>query len=382
MRPGLSPAVFLDRDGVLNEVVARGSVVASPRRLDELRICPDAPEAVARLRRAGLRVFVVSNQPDVARGLLRPAELDELTAAIRAEVVVDDWRYCVHTDAHGCECRKPRPGLLLALARDWGVDLTSSYLVGDSARDMEAGIAAGCRTILLRRDYNTGAMGGDEVRTLGEAADLVLERSGPSHARVYLDEAARVLEGLDAAALESMAAALARLRERGGRLFFLGVGGGAAHASHAVGDFRKIAGMEAYAPTDNVAELSARVNDDGWEGAFAAYLRGSRLGPADGVFVFSVGGGDEAQWISPNLVRALAHAREVGATIFGVVGRDGGYTARVADHCVVVPTVNPGRVTAHTESMQSLVAHLLVSHPQLQRQAMKWESVSATAPAS
>ncbi len=377
MRVGLAPAVFLDRDGVLNEVVRRGGIVSGPRSLGELRLCPGAAAAVARLRRSGLPVFVVSNQPDVARGLLAPAQLDALTAAIRAEVVLDDWRYCVHDDIDGCECRKPRPGLLLALAGKWGVDLARSYLVGDSAKDMAAGQAAGCRTILLRRDYNADARGGDEVPSLREAAELVLERSGASYARQYLEEAARVLDGLDAATLESMAAALARLRESGGRLFFLGVGGGAAHASHAVADFRKIAGIEAYAPTDNVAELSARVNDEGWEGSFAAYLRGSRLGPRDGVFVFSVGGGDEVRGISANLVRALAYAREAGAGIFGVVGRDGGFTARVADHCIIVPTVNPGTITAHTESMQALVWHLLVSHPQLQRHAMKWETVTA-----
>ncbi len=364
---------------MVNEVVRRGRTIASPRTLSELRLCAGAAEAVARLRRSGLPVFVVSNQPDVARGLLGAGELDSLTAALRAQVVVDEWRYCVHDDADGCDCRKPRPGLLLALARERGIDLSTSYLVGDSARDMAAGAAAGCRTILLRRDYNADAKGGDEVRTLGEAVDLVLERSGASYARAYLDEAARVLAEVDAVGVERMAAALARLREEGGRLFFLGVGGGAAHASHAVCDFRKIAGIEAYAPTDNVAELSARVNDDGWEGAFADYLRGSRLGPRDGVFVFSVGGGDEARGISVNLVRALSHAREVGARIFGVVGRDGGFTARVADHCVIVPTVNPSTVTAHTESMQALVWHLLVSHPQLQRHAMKWEAVTTPA---
>jgi D-sedoheptulose 7-phosphate isomerase len=175
-----------------------------------------------------------------------------------------------------------------------------------------------------------------------------------------------------------MVAALAELRERGGRLFCIGVGGGAANASHATTDFRKIAGFEAYCPLDSVAELTARINDEGWDGALAAYLEGSRLGAEDGVFVFSVGGGDGERGISANLVRAVDLAGRVGATVFGVVGRDGGHTARAGDHVVVVPTVNAETVTPHTESFQAVVWHLLVSHPSLQRNDMKWESVSGS----
>jgi len=171
-----------------------------------------------------------------------------------------------------------------------------------------------------------------------------------------------------------VAETLAAVRARGGRLFFLGVGGGAAHASHAVNDFRKLAGFEAYAPTDNVSELSARANDDGWETVFAAWLTGSRLRREDAVFVFSVGGGDVDRNISVNLVRALECARAAGATIVGVVGRDGGFTAAVADACVVVPLVNPESVTAHTEAFQAVIWHLLVSHPLLKRAPGKWES--------
>lgn len=191
----------------------------------------------------------------------------------------------------------------------------------------------------------------------------------------YLAEAAAILERLDVAAIEKMLTLLVALREGGGRLFILGVGGGAGHASHAVNDFRKIGGIEAYAPTDNVSELTARVNDDGWETVFVNWLKGSRLGPADMILVFSVGGGNLERNISPNLVRALEYAGEVGATICGVVGRDGGYTAKVADACVIIPTVNPQSVTPHTESFQALIWHLLVSHPALQASAMKWESV-------
>ena len=195
-----------------------------------------------------------------------------------------------------------------------------------------------------------------------------------SFSSTYLTEASQITKELDAGTIEKMVRLLCDLRDRNGRLFIIGVGGGAGDAAHAVGDFRKIAGIEAYAPTDNIAELTARTNDEGWETTFVESLKGSRLTENDMVFVFSVGGGDLEKNISPNLVRALEYARERGASIVGVVGRDGGYTARVADVCVVVPTVNPDLVTAHTESFQALVWHLMVSHPDLQRAPMKWES--------
>ena len=195
----------------------------------------------------------------------------------------------------------------------------------------------------------------------------------------YLKEATQIIGELDIQAIEDMVRLLCEVRQRNGRLFIIGVGGGAGHASHAVGDFRKIAGIEAYAPTDNIAELTARTNDEGWETTLVESLRASHLTQTDMVFVFSVGGGDLEKNISPNLVRALEYAREKGSSIVGVVGRDGGYTARVADACVVVSTVNPNRVTAHTESFQALVWHLMVSHPDLQRAHMKWESTDLIA---
>lgn len=190
----------------------------------------------------------------------------------------------------------------------------------------------------------------------------------------HLGEALAILQRIDQDAVERMAVLLADLRRRDGRLFILGVGGGAAHASHAVNDFRKLAGFEAYAPTDNVSELTARTNDEGWDTVFLAWLKGSRLRKEDGVFVFSVGGGSLEKNISPNLVKALQYARETDAAIVGVVGRDGGYTATVADACVIVPTVNPETVTPHSEAFQAVVWHLLVSHPKLKANATKWES--------
>lgn len=196
-----------------------------------------------------------------------------------------------------------------------------------------------------------------------------------SFAASYLAETAEIAAQLDASEVDRLATELAAVRDGGGRLFLLGVGGSAAHASHAACDFRKLCGFEAYAPTDNVAELTARTNDDGWEDVFASWLEGSRLGAQDAVLVFSVGGGDEERGVSANLVHAVELARRAGAKTFGVVGRDGGYVGRNADVCVVVPTVNADRVTAHTEGMCAVVWHLLVSHPALLAATPKWESL-------
>lgn len=195
-----------------------------------------------------------------------------------------------------------------------------------------------------------------------------------SFSQAYLEESIEVIRNLDPDHVERVVDLLVSLRNRAGRLFILGVGGGAGHATHAVGDFRKIAGIEAYAPSDNVAELTARTNDEGWDTVYSAWLEGSRINNKDMVFVFSVGGGSLEKNISANLVRALEVAKRVGAGVTGVVGRDGGYTAKVADACLVVPTVNPAHITAHTESFQALLWHLMVSHPALQLADMKWES--------
>lgn len=196
-----------------------------------------------------------------------------------------------------------------------------------------------------------------------------------SFTQQYLSEASQILLQLDTDAVDRVVALLAETRARGGRLFILGVGGSAANASHAVNDFRKLVGLEAYAPTDNVSELTARTNDEGWTSVFEGWLRISRVRSDDLVLVFSVGGGNVEKNVSPNLVAALQHAKSVGAKITGIVGRDGGYTAQVADACVIVPMVNPAHVTPHTEAFQAVVWHLLVSHPQLKTAETKWESV-------
>jgi D-sedoheptulose 7-phosphate isomerase len=196
-----------------------------------------------------------------------------------------------------------------------------------------------------------------------------------SFSQQYLAEARDILAQLDASAIERVVELLAAARDAGGRLFILGVGGSAANASHAVNDFRKIAGIEAYAPTDNVSELTARTNDEGWSTVFEAWLRVSRLSANDAVLVFSVGGGNLERGVSPSLVAALQFARAAGARIAGVVGRDGGYTAQVADACVIVPTLNPAHVTPHAEALQAVVWHLIVSHPAIKRAQTKWESL-------
>ncbi len=199
-----------------------------------------------------------------------------------------------------------------------------------------------------------------------------------SFAANFLAEATEIIARLDVAAIEKAAGLLAETRSSGGRLFILGVGGSAANASHAVNDFRKIAGIEAYAPTDNVSELTARTNDEGWSSIFDSWLRTSKLRAADLLLILSVGGGNLEQNVSPNLVAALKYAKSVGAKIIGIVGRNGGYTATVADVCVVIPTVNLAHITPHTEAFQAVVWHLLVSHPAVKQQSTKWESVASS----
>jgi D-sedoheptulose 7-phosphate isomerase len=197
-----------------------------------------------------------------------------------------------------------------------------------------------------------------------------------SYAEIYLQEASEILRRLDTTAIERVASLLAQVKADGGRLFFLGVGGSAANCSHAVNDFRKIVGVECYAPTDNVAELTARTNDEGWESVFAEWLKVSRISARDALFILSVGGGDAERNVSPNLVRAIQLAKHVGAKVTGVVGRDGGFTARAADVCVIVPTVNAETITPHAEAFQALIWHLLVSHPLLKENQTKWEAVT------
>ncbi len=195
-----------------------------------------------------------------------------------------------------------------------------------------------------------------------------------SYAQQHLKEAQEIIDQIDIEAIEKVADLLATVKKDQGRIFFLGVGGSAGNCSHAVNDFRKIVEIESYAPTDNVSELTARTNDEGWPTIFEPWLKLSKLNPKDAVFIFSVGGGNLEKNISPNLVNALKYAKQVGAKITGVVGRDGGYTAKVSDACVIIPTVNPENITPHSEAFQAVIWHLLVSHPKLKENQTKWES--------
>jgi D-sedoheptulose 7-phosphate isomerase len=414
-------AVFLDRDGVLNAYACdrEFGTIDSPADPEQFTLLPGAAEAVAKLNEAGLLAIVVSNQPGVAKGRFTPAILDAITRKMKTLIEqgggrLDAVYYCPHHPEgtvaayrQRCNCRKPHAGLFEKAAREWDIDLGRSYTVGDGVVDVLAGRGAGTKTIFVsaRKCYVCSELAKQNVwpdwvaGNLPEAVELILkaernqiaqpsarngERScawdeaSASYASQHLHEAIEILKRIDANSIERIAELLAGVREGGGRLFFIGVGGGAGHASHAVCDFRKIAQIESYAPSDNVSELTARVNDDGWDTAYANWLRGSRLGKKDAVFVFSVGGGDAERNVSSNLVRALEYARQAGAKICGIVGRDGGYTARVADACVVVPVVNPATITPHTESFQALIWHLLVSHPRLKAAEMKWESMSSS----
>jgi len=200
--------------------------------------------------------------------------------------------------------------------------------------------------------------------------------SKPDFSASFIDESVKILTSIDTSSIESLATILRRARDDGGRLFILGVGGSAGHASHAVNDFRKICGFEAYAPTDNVSELTARINDEGWDTSFSAWLQGSRLRAEDVILIFSVGGGNREKMVSVNLIQSIDLARSVGAKVVGVVGRDGGHTARAADACVVIPPMFPDRITPHTEGLCAVIWHLLVSHPALQLNVTKWEGIS------
>lgn len=221
-----------------------------------------------------------------------------------------------------------------------------------------------------QRFYEIGSLAG-----LKETRDYIKEHSMPSYTEKHLAEASQIISQLDSGAIEHIVERLVRVRQRSGRLFFLGVGGSAANCSHAVNDFRKIAGIEAYAPTDNVSELTARTNDEGWTSVFIEWLKVSHLNDRDMLFVLSVGGGNAVKNISPNLVSALQYAKQIGVEVVGVVGRDGGFTAQVADTCVIIPIVNPETVTPHSEAFQAVVWHLIVSHPALKAASTKWESV-------
>jgi D-sedoheptulose 7-phosphate isomerase len=393
--------VFLDRDGVLNAMVYDPDfgTVDSPSRPDQVRLLGGVEAAVRALNESGRPVVVVSNQPGIAKGKLSLRRLaavnEEIEAQLRSGGARVEAFYCCphHPKGHvldyavACECRKPGTGLLRRAARDLGANLSRSVMVGDGITDVAAGAAAGARTIFVGdlKPYVGAAFEAAGVWPNAIAPDLtaatgiILSTGGNvgtdsnGFVRTYLGNAVRALAAIDIDAVERLAQQVVELKRRGGRLFVVGNGGGAAHASHAVNDFRKLAGIEAYTPTDNVAELTARVNDDGWDGSYAEWLRTSRLGPDDLLLVFSVGGGDAERGLSGNLMEAVRLAKSTGTPICGIVGPDGGLTRRLAEVCVTTPPVDPSAVTPHTEGIQSVLAHLLIAHPDIAVRRPTWE---------
>ena len=383
-----APAVFLDRDGVLNSVVWRDGKAASPRSLEELVIEPGVIRALGRLRAMGYHLFAVTNQPDVSRGKMSAKALQQIHDNLAQRMPLDEISACVHDNADNCACRKPKPGLILDLAERWNIDLSRSWMVGDQDRDIASAHAANCRAVLLARPYNSGGGAEFVVDNLLQAVDVMTletppaanQDASPMFSDHFFDAAGRAMAAIDRNAVEAMALALADVRNRGGRLFLIGVGGSAGHASHATNDFRKICGFEAYCPTDNVSELTARINDEGWEGTFSTWLESSRLKAEDGLLIFSVGGGSLEPPVSANIVRAVQLAKTRGATVTGIVGRQGGYTAQVADACVIVPTVDSQLITPLVEGLAAVVWHLLVSHPALAMSKGHWEQITNPAP--
>lgn len=368
-------AIFFDRDGVINSVLIKEGKPFSPRKYKEFKLLSGVRDVLFKLKEGGFLCIIVTNQPDVARGFMKLEELEKMHKLIKKNLPIDDIMTCIHDDQDNCGCRKPKPGMLIEAARKWNIDLKNSVIVGDTWKDIEAGRSVECKTILLDAPYNQKVSCDYRVKNLNEIVDILLEEQNMSYLQKYLEEVKEILNLIDISSVDKMIRLIATIKKDGGRLFFIGVGGGAANASHAVNDFRKIAGIEAYAPTDNASELTARVNDDGWDTVFVHWLKGSKISGKDGLFVFSVGGGNEEKKISMNIIKALDFAKSAGAKVMGVVGRDGGYTAKVADACVIIPTVNHETITPHTESFQAIIWHLIVSHPAIKSFEMKWESV-------
>jgi len=367
-------AIFFDRDGILNRVVMRGDLPASPRVPSEFEVLPWASEMVHAAKDAGFLVIVATNQPDIGRGLMTKENLAAMHDHLQNSLPLDSIEAAISGEDSDPR-RKPNPGMLVDAAHRFKISLADSWIVGDSKKDIQAGKNAGVGTILLQTIYNSAAHGTADFN-FSSPREIInfIKGIAVSFSKSFLSKTAETASSIDAEAIEKMVSVLRNTRDNGGRLFFIGSGGGAGHASHATCDFRKLGGIETYCPTDNVSELTARINDEGWENSIADCLKSMRLRSGDAVFVFSVGGGNEEKNISVNLVNAVKLAKERGASVLGVVGRDGGYTASVADACVVVPTVDADLVTPLAESFQAVVWHLIVSHPDFQASTAKWES--------
>lgn len=354
-------ALFLDRDNTLNYSFDGDS----PKNIDEFKLIdPESTrEALQRFKDNGYLIIVVSNQPNINKGLLTIQDLREMNQyLVDSYPTINHVIFCPHREEDECNCRKPKIGMLTLAAKLYDIDLSQSLMVGDSWRDEEAARAAGVKFTQINinpKPSNIESL--SVVRSMEEYAHLIFESS--SHYFIEnLNDFSKIVGMLNVDTLNKMVNILYDLK---GRLFCIGIGGGAANASHAVNDFRKICNIEAYAITDNVAELTARINDNGWSSSFVDWLKVSRLSDKDCVFVFSVGGGSNLT--SKNIVEAIKYAVETGAKIIGVVGRDGGLTGKLANSCILIPTISDEMITPFVESCQSLIAHLIVNHPKLQR---------------
>ncbi len=390
--------LFLDRDGVINEMVVdpEHGTINSPLHPDQVVLRSGVAQSLKGLVELGFVPVIVTNQPAAAKGtttLKNLQDTHERVLGLLAEqgAQVHASYICFHRSEDKCGCRKPKAGMLeQAWNENPGFDKARSWMVGDGVTDIQAGVAFGVNTIFIGA-YKTDAMNLMETKgvrptfwcgglpeVLSFFKDGERTKMEPLFTNVFLEETIGAIKGMDVAQIEAMASGLADVRKAGGRLFILGVGGSAGHASHAVNDFRKICGFEAYCPTDNVSELTARINDDGWDSCLAGWLEGSRLDSKDALLVFSVGGGNREKNVSVSLVRALELAMSRKAKVFGIVGKDGGFTKQVADACLLVPVISDKRITPHTEGLCAVVWHLLVSHPALQVKETKWESVAKT----
>jgi D-sedoheptulose 7-phosphate isomerase len=384
--------LLLDRDGVINEMVAdpEHGVINSPLHPDQVVLRPGVGKSLVALREMGFVPVIVTNQPAAAKGTTTLANLEATHARVlellgQDGAKVEKSYICFHRSEDDCACRKPKTGLLENAGNDFPYPKADAWMVGDGVTDIQAGTRFGVKTVYVgaKKTDAVNLMDAKGVRPhlwVSGLPELVSvfkgEKPMDEFSSVFLEETIGAIRGMDKAQIEAMAEGLAGVRKAGGRLFILGVGGSAGHASHAVNDFRKICGFEAYCPTDNVSELTARINDDGWETCFSGWLEGSRLNENDGLLIFSVGGGNREKNVSTSLVRALELAMDRKSKVFGIVGKDGGFTKQVANACLVVPTISEKRITPHTEGLCAVVWHLLVSHPALQMKETKWESVA------
>ncbi len=381
---------------MINEVVTdpEQGTINSPLNAGQVVLRPGAGKAVRELHELGYTTVIVSNQPAWAKGSTTKTNLDNVHARVLELLALEgasisSSHLCFHRAEDLCACRKPRTGLLeQAWNEHSGFEKKDAWMVGDGITDLQAGEEFGVRTVYIgaRKTDALNWMHDKNVQPTLWCKGLpefvaILKAKGelemePHFSSVFLEETIGAIKSIDTEQIEAMAHGLAEVRKAGGRLFILGVGGSAGHASHAVNDFRKICGFEAYCPTDNVSELTARINDDGWDTCFSGWLEGSRLDSKDGILVFSVGGGNREKNVSTSLVRALELALERKAKVFGIVGKDGGFTKQAAEACVLIPVISDKRITPHTEGLCAVVWHLLVSHPALQLKATKWESVA------